>query len=167
MLQLGALNLQAISSISMIGMALLAIFVRTRASRKPVSAVKIAMPTIGMSSGFLMFTVPAFRIPAMWALLAFLAGLLLFSYPLIRSSKLEVQGGEVFIKRSKSFIFVLMGLLVLRIALHSYIEQYISIPQTGALFFLLAFGMLVPWRYVMLLQYRKLKVREFQQQKSL
>ncbi|NEN83823.1 CcdC family protein [Paenibacillus elgii] len=157
MIHFGALHLQAVSGIGMAAMALLAIFVRTRASRKPVSPAKIVMPPIGMSTGFLMFAAPACRIPALWALLALAAGLLLFSYPLIHSSKLELRGGEVYVNRSKSFMFVLLGLLVLRLALHSYIEQYISIPQTGAIFFLLAFGMIVPWRAAMLLQYRKLR----------
>lgn len=156
MVQFGGLHIQVLSSIGMAGMALLAIFVRTRRSSKPVNAVKIIMPTLGMSTGFLMFAAPAFRVPAMWAVLAFLAGMLLFSYPLIRGSRLELHGDKVFVKKSKSFAFVLLGLLALRMALHSYIEQYISLPQTGALFFILAFGMLLPWRAAMLLQYRRL-----------
>lgn len=154
--QFGTFHLQALSSIGMIIMALLAIFVRTRSGSKPVSAMKIIMPPIGMSTGFFMFVVPAFRIPWEWAMLSFLAGLILFSYPLIRSSQLEWKNGAVYVKRSKSFMFVLLGLLMLRVALHSYIEEHISIPQTGALFFILAFGMILPWRMAMLLQYRKL-----------
>ncbi|TXK85157.1 CcdC family protein [Paenibacillus sp. N3.4] len=156
MLQFRALNIQTITSIGMFVMALLAIFVRSRKSSKPVSTMKIIMPTLGMSTGFLMFVSPVFRVPSLWALLAFLAGMLLFSYPLIRSSKMELRGGEVFVKRSKYFIFVLLGLLALRVVLRSYIEQFISIPQTGALFFILAFGMLLPWRAAMLLQYNRL-----------
>lgn len=157
MVQFGAVHMQVVSSIGMVAMALLAIFVRMRGTNKPISTVKIIMPPIGMSTGFLMFVAPAFRVPGMWGLLAFLVGLLLFSYPLIRSSQLELHDGQVFVKRSKSLAFVMLGLLALRVALHSYIEQYISIPQTGALFFLLAFGMLVPWRAAMLLRYRKLQ----------
>ncbi|NOU97016.1 DUF1453 family protein [Paenibacillus sp. LMG 31456] len=157
MVQFGALHMQqALISIGMVGMALLSVFVRTRSSRKPVNAAKIMVPTLGMSTGFFMFVAPAFRVDARWALLAFLAGMLLFSYPLIRSARLVMDEGKVFVKRSKSFAFVLLGLLALRTALHSYIEQYISFPQTGALFFILAFGMLVTWRAAMLLQYRRL-----------
>jgi membrane protein CcdC involved in cytochrome C biogenesis len=47
-------------------------------------------------------------------------------------------------------------LLVIRIAAHSYIEDLISVFQTGAVFFILAFGMIVPWRVYMYIQYRKL-----------
>ncbi|TDF99430.1 CcdC family protein [Paenibacillus piri] len=156
MVHFNAIHMQAMSSIGMVAMALLAIFVRKRSSGKPVSAAKIIMPALGMSTGFLMFVIPLFRVSVMWALPAFFAGLLLFSYPLIRSSKLELHDGLVFVKRSQSFTYVLLGLLAVRVVLHRYIEQYISIPQTGALFFILAFGMLVPWRVSMLLQYHKL-----------
>ncbi|AFC27757.1 CcdC family protein [Paenibacillus mucilaginosus] len=157
MVQFGALHLQALSGIGMLVMALLAIFVRSRAGRRPVSLAAIIMPPLGMSTGFLMFVSPYFHLPVSWALLALGAGALLFSYPLISSSKLEYREGAIYVRRSKAFMFVLLGLLCLRIALHTYIERHISIPQTGALFFLLAFGSIVPWRLSMLSQYRRLK----------
>lgn len=138
-------------------MAVLAIFVRSRAGRRPVSAAAIIMPPLGMSTGFLMFISPYFHLPVSWALIALGAGAVLFSYPLITSSKLEYREGAIYVRRSKTFIFVLLGLLCLRIALHTYIERHISIPQTGALFFLLAFGSIVPWRLSMLRQFRRLK----------
>ncbi|CAG7646414.1 CcdC family protein [Paenibacillus allorhizosphaerae] len=156
MVHFGTLHLQTVSSIGMAMMALLAVFVRTRASNRPLTPAKIIMPPLGMSTGFLMFVAPACRIPLLWAVLALGAGLICLSYPLIRSSQLELKAGAVYMKRSKAFAFVLLGLLALRIALHSYIEQFVSIPQTGALFFLLAFGMLLPWRASMLIRYRHL-----------
>lgn len=157
MFHLGALNMHAATTLGTLAMALLAIFVRTRASRRPATAAKIIMPPLGMSTGFLMFVVPATRIPVLWGVAAFLAGAVLFSYPLIRSSKLEISAGQIYVQKSKQFIFVLLGLLLIRLALHSYIEEYISIPQTGALFFILAFGMLLPWRIAMFLRFRKLE----------
>jgi membrane protein CcdC involved in cytochrome C biogenesis len=36
------------------------------------------------------------------------------------------------------------------------VEEHISIPQTGGVFFILAFGMILPWRVTMYLQYRRL-----------
>lgn len=71
MVQFGAVHMQVVSSIGMVAMALLAIFVRMRGTNKPISTVKIIMPPIGMSTGFLMFVAPAFRVPGMWGLLAF------------------------------------------------------------------------------------------------
>lgn len=156
MVHIGTIHMQTLSSVGMAMMALLAIFVRTRVSNRPVTPAKIIMPPLGMSTGFFMFVVPAFRIPLLWAALALAVGLVFLSYPLIRSSQLELKDGAVYVKKSKAFAFVLLGLLALRIALHSYIEQFVSIPQTGALFFLLAFGMLLPWRASMLIRYRSM-----------
>jgi membrane protein CcdC involved in cytochrome C biogenesis len=46
--------------------------------------------------------------------------------------------------------------VAVRIAARTYVEQYVDTIQTGSLFFLLAFGMLLPWRIVMYLRYRAL-----------
>ena len=51
---------------------------------------------------------------------------------------------------------ILLGLLGLRLALHDYIGHLISPLQTAAVFFLLAFGMIVRWRSDMYRQYRRL-----------
>lgn len=149
-------NYQLITTLVAVVMALMVIFIRLRASRKPTSAKKILMPPIGMSTGFLMFVSPRMHISLEYAALAFLVGLL-FAYPLVVSSKMFVDGTEIYLKRSKGFIIVLLVLLVIRIALHGYIEKFVTIPQTGAIFFILAFGMLLPWRVVMYVQFLKLK----------
>jgi membrane protein CcdC involved in cytochrome C biogenesis len=72
------------------------------------------------------------------------------------TTKFQVEGKQIYARRSKAFIFILLALLVIRIAAHSYIEDLISVYQTGAVFFILAFGMIVPWRMYMYVQYRKL-----------
>lgn len=136
--------------------AVMAIVFRMRASDKPVNARKLLMPPVGMSTGFLMFVVPVMRIPMLWGLIAFAAGALLFAYPLIRYSRLERRGEDVFLVRSKAFMFILIGLLVIRLLLRGVIEQYVTLPQTGAIFFIVAFGMLLPWRLAMYRQFRQL-----------
>lgn len=123
---------------------------RLRASNRPVSVRKIIIPPFAMSTGFLMFVVPDTRITWIWALGAFGAGALLFAYPLIRTSKLERIEGEIVLKRSKTFIVILLVLFIVRLLLHDVMESYISIPQTAGLFFILAFGMIVVWRLAML-----------------
>ncbi|GIO32356.1 CcdC family protein [Paenibacillus albilobatus] len=138
-------------------MALLVIFVRLRASNRPVTIKKIIIPPLGMATGFLMFVAPQVRVPWLWALAAFLVGWFLFSYPLIRSTKFEVSEGQVFARRSKSFVVILFALLIVRTVLHQVIDEYVSIPQSGALFFLLAFGMILRWRVFMLKQYRSIE----------
>ncbi|QHW32448.1 cytochrome c biogenesis protein CcdC [Paenibacillus rhizovicinus] len=132
-------------------------FLRLRASNRPTTMRKIIIPPLGMSTGFLMFVVPETHIPWTWALLAFAAGATVFAYPLIRSSKLERVGDEIVLKRSKMFIFILLGLLIVRLLAHDAIESRVSIPQTGALFFVLAFGMIVVWRIAMLREFMKLQ----------
>ncbi|GMA51886.1 protein CcdC [Alicyclobacillus contaminans] len=145
-----------ISSIILILFALSVIVIRLKASKSPTSAKKILIPPVGMSTGFLMFVVPETHVPLSYAGLAILAGLLLCA-PLVATSRMFVADGKVYLKRSKGFVVVLLVLVVLRIALHQYIEDYVSIPQTAALFFILAFSMLLPWRILMYLNYRRLR----------
>ncbi|MFB9326849.1 CcdC family protein [Paenibacillus aurantiacus] len=133
------------------------IAMRLRASNRPVSLRKIIIPPLAMSTGFLMFVVPDTRIPWLWALYAFAAGAILFAYPLIRTSKLERRGGEIVLKRSKTFIVILLALFIVRLLLHDVLEQYVSIPQTAGLFFILAFGMILVWRLAMLRIFLKLE----------
>lgn len=134
-------------------MALLTIFIRLKASSSPVTIKKIIIPPLGMSTGFLMFIAPITHMPLWWAVVSFLIGWFLFSYPLIRSTHFKIIEGQVFAERSKSFIVILFALLAVRMLLHQVIEQYVSIGQTGALFFLLAFGMIVRWRVFMYKEY--------------
>ncbi|MDB5083547.1 MAG: hypothetical protein JWN30_433 [Bacilli bacterium] len=152
--QTGIFSLPLISTIVAIAMALLVLSIRMRASNKPTSLRKIIIPPLGMSTGYLMFLAPQMRVPWSYALIAICVGLL-FSYPLIWTSHMEIRAGEIYLRRSRSFIFILLGLLVLRLALHNVVEQYISIEQTGAVFFILAFFMILPWRIAMLSRYRK------------
>ncbi|EPZ44145.1 MULTISPECIES: CcdC family protein [Alicyclobacillus] len=135
--------------------ALTVIFIRLRASGRPTNARKILIPPVMMSTGFLMYIFPFTRERLAYALIAFVVGCLL-SYPLIATSKMFVRDNLVYLHRSKAFIYILLGLLVLRLILHSVVEQYVDIYQTGSLFFDLAFGMLVPWRLAMFVQYRRL-----------
>ncbi|QHT63572.1 cytochrome c biogenesis protein CcdC [Paenibacillus lycopersici] len=132
-------------------------FLRLRASNRPTTMRKIIIPPLGMSTGFLMFVVPETHVPLTWALVAFAAGATVFAYPLIRTSKLERVGEEIVLKRSKMFIFILLGLLIIRLLVHDAVESKVSIPQTGALFFVLAFGMIVVWRIAMLREFIGLK----------
>lgn len=156
MVDLNSPILQIGSTVGMLVMALAVIFIRMKASRRPVTVKKIIIPPLGMTTGFMMFVVPEVRIPVLWAAIAFLIGWFIFSYPLIRGTKFEKKNDQVFIQRSRSFVFILLGLLTVRLLLHSYIEEFISLPQTGALFFLLAYGMITHWRLSMYRQYKQI-----------
>jgi membrane protein CcdC involved in cytochrome C biogenesis len=143
---------------SLIGAALVMAY-RVRESTRPITARKIVIPPLAMSTGFGMFAYPPARIPPLWAASAFLCGALILSYPLVKTSKLMRVGELVMLKRSKAFLWILVGLVVIRIALRSYVGQYVDPLQTASLFFVLAFGMIVVWRVRMLIEYRQL-VRE-------
>ncbi|AWB43210.1 hypothetical protein DCC85_02485 [Paenibacillus sp. CAA11] len=145
--------LQIFATLGTVVLALLVIFVRLKASHRPVTVKKIIMPPVGMSTGLLMFVYPPTHFPFWWGIIAFAVGWLIFSYPLIRSTKFEISGEQVFVQRSQGFAFILLGLLAIRLILHEFIQKYVSIPQTGGLFFLLAFGMILRWRLYMLKEY--------------
>jgi membrane protein CcdC involved in cytochrome C biogenesis len=130
---------------------------RMRETKGSVSTVKIVAPPLGMSTGFFMFVAPAFRIPWSWAGAAFAAGALVLSIPLARTSRLVRQGDQVLMQRSKAFLWILLALLAVRFALRAYIERIITPMQTGALFFVLAFGMILRWRAAMLVSYLRLR----------
>ncbi len=129
---------------------------RIRETQRPVTATKILVPPLGMTSGFCMFLAPQARVPLTWGIAAFLAGALLLSYPLVQTSALTRSGDAVLLKRSRAFLVILFALLAVRLAARSWVEQYVDAVQTGSLFFLLAYGMLLPWRLVMYRRYRAL-----------
>jgi membrane protein CcdC involved in cytochrome C biogenesis len=129
---------------------------RVRETQRPVTVKKILIPPLGMTTGFCMFLAPQTRVPFTWGLCAILAGALFLSYPLVHTSKLTRSGDAILLKRSPAFLVILLGLVAVRLAARAWVEQYIDTIQTGSLFFLLAYGMLVPWRVTMYLRYRAL-----------
>ncbi|MED4404879.1 cytochrome c biogenesis protein CcdC [Heyndrickxia coagulans] len=144
-----------ISFIVAILMGSLVIFVRLKGQNKPVSTKKILLPPVFMSTGALMFVVPYFRVTPAEVLEAFVVGMF-FSIFLIKTSRFEVRDGNVYLKRSKAFPFILIGLLLIRLLMKVVLSSSIQIGQLSGMFFLLAFGMILPWRVAMYIQYRRL-----------
>jgi membrane protein CcdC involved in cytochrome C biogenesis len=129
---------------------------RVREGRTAVTVRKIVIPPLGMATGFCMFLVPVFRIPLLWAACAFLLGATALAYPLLRTSRLVRVGEAIMMQRSNAFFLVIVVLAVIRIAAHTYFDRYLDVRQTGALFFVLAFGMILRWRMRMYFEYRQL-----------
>ena len=129
---------------------------RIRETQTPVTVRKIIIPPLGMSTGFLMFVRSEMRISWLLALGAFLFGALILSIPLERSSSLERRGDVIMMRRSNWFMLILLGLLAVRLLLHDYVGHLLPPLQTGALFFVLAFGMISRWRASMYFKYRRL-----------
>lgn len=132
-------------------------YFRIRATRKPAQPFKMIIPPLGMTTGFFMFLYPPTHIPWLWAMITFLAGCIFLAIPLIQTSRFEVRDGQIYLKRSKAFVVVLLLLLSIRIALHPYVEHHLNLYQTGAVFFILAYGMLLPWRITMYVQLKRLQ----------
>lgn len=145
-----------LSTIVGLFMAVTMIFVRLRASKKPASVRKIILPPIFMSTGAFMFVFPIFRVSWMQVLESLSVGAL-FSIFLIWTSRFEVRQREIFLIPSKAFIFVLAGLLILRISFKLIFSQVLPLGELSGMFFLLAFGMIATWRIAMLIKFLKLK----------
>ncbi|UFU01135.1 cytochrome c biogenesis protein CcdC [Radiobacillus kanasensis] len=137
-------------------MAISMIFVRLKASRKPTSALRIILPPLFMSTGALMFLFPVFRVEWTQVLEAFCVGAI-FSIFLIRSSQFQIKDKAIYLVPSKQFVFILIGLLIVRILLKLIVGHTISVGETSGMFFLLAFGMIITWRSAMLIKYSKMK----------
>jgi len=150
------MNLVIASSIGAICMAIFAMFLRMKASKKPANAKKIILPPVFMSTGALMFVSPYFRLTPLEIIEAIIVGML-FSILLIKTSKFEIKDQQIYLKRSKAFIFILIGLLVIRIAAKLVLSSSIDVGQLSGMFWLLAFAMIVPWRVAMYMNFRKLE----------
>src|SRR5262249_35462320 len=112
-------------------------------TRVLVTKKAIVIPLVAMSTGFSMFTAPMMRVLWSWAISAVLFGALVFAWLLLRSTRLEPCNGVIYMQRSRVFVGILLVLLAIRILLHNYIGHIVSLLQTAALFYLLAFGMIV------------------------
>jgi len=144
------------STIMAIFMGTFVMVIRMRASKKPTNEKKIIIPPIAMSSGALMFLFEQFRVPPMQILEAAAVGMV-FSTILIATSKFEVKGQDIYLKRSKAFVFILIGLLVFRVIAKMILSSSIDVGELAGMFWILAFAMLLPWRIAMLVQFIKIK----------
>lgn len=129
---------------------------RIREGRTAVTVRKIIIPPLGMATGFSMFFVPAFRVPILWAAVAFLIGAVLLAWPLLRTSRLIRDGERIMMQRSNAFFAVVIFLAAIRYLARGYFDSIMTIQQTAGLFFILAFGMILRWRMRMLSEYRTL-----------
>jgi membrane protein CcdC involved in cytochrome C biogenesis len=144
-----------ISSVIAAAMAIMVMIVRLKAAKKPTNAKKIMLPPLFMSTGACMYFIPQFQLTPSEIIEAVVVGMF-FSIFLIKTSKFEIRDEDIYLKRSKAFIFILIGLLVIRIAMKFFMSATINVSQLGGMFFLLAFFMILPWRVAMYTDYRKL-----------
>lgn len=137
-------------------MGAIVIVIRMKAQKFPVNQKKIILPPIFMATGALMYIVPYFRLTGMEMLESLILGVL-FSTVLIWTSRFEVKGSEIFMRRSKAFPVILISLLIIRTVIKIFISSEINPGEIAGMFFLLAFCMIVPWRLAMLYKYKTLR----------
>ncbi|MGP3561068.1 MULTISPECIES: CcdC family protein [Geobacillus] len=147
--------LALLTSLIAIVMTCFVFFVRMKASEKPTNAKKIILPPLFMSTGALMFIDPVFRVTRGELIEAVVLGLF-FSLFLIKTSKFEIRGNDIYLKRSKAFVWILLSLIAIRFGLKTYLGRTIDYGQLSGMFYLLAFSMIVPWRIAMYVSYKKL-----------
>ena len=144
------------STIMAVLMGSFAMVVRLRAQKKPVTTKKILIPPLAMSTGALMYIFEEFRVAPIQIVEAALLGAV-FSLVLIITSKFEIRDGAIYMKQSKAFPFILLGLLILRIVLKLLFAESFDVGELAGMFFILAFSMILPWRIGMLIKYKKLQ----------
>lgn len=145
-----------LSSIVAVCMAVGVMFLRFKAAKKPLTKKKIILPPIFMSTGAMMYFLPEFRLTSLEIVEAISIGLI-FSIFLISNFVVLIRDEQIYMKPSKAFIFILVGLLAVRVALKSYLSQSIDLAELSGMFFLLAFAMIVSWRIAMYRSYAKLE----------
>jgi membrane protein CcdC involved in cytochrome C biogenesis len=133
---------------------------RLRETRSAVSLRKIIIPPLGMATGFSMFADSAFRVPWTWGLIAFLTGAVVLAWPLLLTTRLELQGETVRMKRSSAFLLVILVLAAIRFFARGYFDTILTAQQTAGVFFILAFGMILIWRAKMFFDFRRLTATE-------
>ena len=144
--------------VSLLGLCAVLVW-RFREGRSAVTARKLLIPPMGMATGFCMFFYPPCRVPFTWGLAAFLIGAILFAVPLLLTSDLHLHNGEIRMKRSNAFFAVIIVLALIRWAARGYFDSILSFEQTGALVYLLAFGMILRWRAKLYFAYRALSAK--------
>lgn len=137
-------------------MGIIVIVVRMKAQKFPVNEKKIILPPFFMATGALMYVVPYFRLTGMEILESIILGVL-FSSVLIWTTRFEINGTNVYMKRSKAFPIILISLLIIRTVIKIFISSEIDPGEIGGMFFLLAFCMIVPWRIAMLYKYKQIE----------
>lgn len=136
-------------------MATIMIFIRLKAAKQPTSVKKIIIPPIMMSTGAFMFLFPPFQLSWIQVIESLVVGIICSIF-LIKTSSFKIHNHSIYLIPSRAFVFILFGLLGLRLIIKLIIGRTISFGETSGMFFLLAFGMIATWRLAMLYQFLQL-----------
>ena len=139
-----------------LAVAALVLWRRTRSMYRPIrgKGVRLLLPLLFMLPGLSLFLNPIGSVPT-WAYgIAFAVGMVL-SIPLIWTTNYEVREDNlIYAQKNWGFIVAFLGVLIIRFVLR---QELVSIEPMGrlALFMMVAFGYLIPWRFVSFLKFRR------------
>lgn len=143
--------------------AALVLWRRTRSFYKPIrgDGRRLLMPMLFMLPGLSLIMNPEVHAPGYEWVVAACLGLVL-SIPLIWTTSYEIrEDNQIYAKKNLGFIAAFLAVVAIRFVLRNYLS--IIEPQTlAALFMLVAFSYILPWRIVSYIKFRKL----FQIQKT-
>lgn len=142
------------STLVFLFMGTLAFFVRAKAAERPINAKRIILPPLFMSTGAFMFLFEEFRVPLAQVIEASLVGLV-FSSILIKTTNFEQRDGNLYVKKSKVFLIILLTLFIIRLIAKFVLSSSIDVGELAGMFWILAFAMILPWRIWMLVKYTK------------
>src|SRR5690625_6745939 len=112
------------------------VIMRIKSANNPTSKLKIILPPLFMSTGALMFIFPYFQLSWKQVVEALSIGVL-FSIFLIYTSKLEVRNQDIYLVQSRTFIYILFGLIIIRTIVKLIIVGKILIVHKGDILFVL------------------------------
>ncbi|MBB3112518.1 membrane protein CcdC involved in cytochrome C biogenesis [Paenibacillus phyllosphaerae] len=137
--------------------AALVLWRRTRSMYRPIrgNGIRLLVPMIFILPGLALVNNPEVNEPA-WALaLAFGLGAA-FSIPLIWTTNYEVrEDNNIYAQKNWGFIVAFLGVLIIRVVLRQVLTD-IEPQDLMALFMMVAFGYLIPWRLVSFIKFRRL-----------
>jgi membrane protein CcdC involved in cytochrome C biogenesis len=143
--------------VMIIAIAALVLWRRTRSMYRPIrgSGIRLLIPLLFMLPGVTLLLNPNVNEPA-WAFGAAFALGIMFSIPLIWTTNYEVRADNlIYAQKNWGFIAVFLGIVIIRFALR---QELSDIDPKGimALFMMVAFGYIIPWRVVSFIKFRRL-----------
>ncbi len=130
---------------------------RTRSFYRPIrgSGIRLLLPVLFMLPGIMIFLNPRIHAPLLEWIIAIVIGLAL-SIPLIWTTNYEVrEDQQIYAKKNMGFIVAFLAILGIRLLLRNYVSMLD--PETlAALFMVIAFSYVIPWRVMSYLKFRKL-----------
>ncbi|MGO4695640.1 CcdC family protein [Paenibacillus sp. 2TAB26] len=136
--------------------AVLVLWRRTRSMYRPIrgNGIRLLIPLLFIIPGLSLIINPNVNEPA-WAFgIAFGLGVI-FSIPLIWTTNYEVRDDNlIYSKKNWGFIAAFIGIVFIRFALRQELSDLDPQGKT-ALFMLVAFGYIIPWRVFSFIKFRR------------